>query len=69
MVGFAGPLDSLYNSYKSRLGLLLYHAGDIPQALKVLEEVFAVFAAYKQVNGISNTHSLDALCFIAGIFR
>ncbi|KAF2791291.1 hypothetical protein K505DRAFT_363966 [Melanomma pulvis-pyrius CBS 109.77] len=59
-----GPLNSLYISYKFRVGLLFYYAGKVDEALVVLNEVYN---ASKQVNGESNARTLDTHYFIAGI--
>lgn len=58
------PLNSMYIAYKSRTGLILYHAGQIDEALKVLGEVLT---AFRQTLGESNPQSLDTQCFMAGI--
>lgn len=59
-----GITNLMYVAFKSRHGLLLYHAGNIPDALRILEEVRE---AYAVLCGDANALTLDVTCFIAGV--
>lgn len=59
-----GKLQPMYIAYKCRLGIVLYHAGNIPESLRVLEECVS---AFKTTVGDTNAQTLDTCCFMAGI--